>query len=211
MAVCLVTKAIHLEVVSELTTEAFFASLKRLFARRVKARAIYSDNATNFVGANNNLKEIFEFMQRAENKKIISHFLVDQGIQWYFSPPRSPHFGGIWETSVKGFKHHMRRTVGDALFTFEEFNTFVIEVEAILNSRPLTPLSSDPNTLVLTPAHFIINASLSSVPEYDFMHTNLNRLSTWQHIQRVKQHFWARWSKEYLNELQQRSKWTKKV
>lgn len=79
--VCLVTKAIHLEVVSDLTTEAFLASLKRLFARRGKARAIYSDNATNFIGANNNLKEIFEFMQRAENKKIISYSLVDQEIQ----------------------------------------------------------------------------------------------------------------------------------
>lgn len=108
--VCLVTKAIHLEIVSDLTTEAFLASLKRLFARRGKARAIYSDNATNFVGANNNLKEIFEFIQRSENQKIISRSLVDQGIQWYFAPPRSPHFGGIWEAPVKSFKHHMRRT-----------------------------------------------------------------------------------------------------
>ncbi|XP_070170444.1 uncharacterized protein [Polyergus mexicanus] len=81
------TKAIHLEIVSDLTTEAFLASLKRLFARRGKARAIYSDNATNFIGANNNLKEIFEFIQRSENQKIISRSLVDQGIQWYFAPP----------------------------------------------------------------------------------------------------------------------------
>lgn len=94
------------------------------------------------------------------------------------------------------------------LFTFEEINTFVIEIEAILNSRPLTPMSSDPNDpLALTPAHILINASLQAVPERDFTDEPLNRLSTWQHIQRVRQHFWKRWSKKYLNELQQRTEW----
>ncbi|XP_077275276.1 uncharacterized protein LOC143904452 [Temnothorax americanus] len=206
--VCLVTKAIHLEIVSDLTTEAFVACLKRLFARRGRARVIWSDNGTNFLGASNHLKEIFEFFQERENEQKINRYLVNEGIQWSFIPPRSPHFGGIWEASVRGFKHHMRRMVGDALFTFEEFNTFVIEVEAILNSRPLTPMSSDPNDpLALTPAHFLINASLQSIPEYDLTNENSNRLSSWQHIQRVKQHFWKRWNKEYLNELQQRTKW----
>lgn len=207
--ICLVTKAVHLEVVSELTTEAFIASLKRLFARRGKARAIYSDNATNFVGASNHLREMFEFIQNDKNQRVINQYLTNEGILWSLIPPRSPHFGGIWEASVKSFKHHMQRTVGDTLFTLEEFNTFVIEVEAILNSKPLTFMSTDSDDpLVLTPAHFLINASLQSIPEYDFTNINVNRLSTWQHIQQVKQHFWKRWNKEYLNELQQRSKWT---
>ncbi|XP_070169680.1 uncharacterized protein [Polyergus mexicanus] len=160
----------------DLTTEAFIASLKRCFADRGKARMMQSDNGTNLVGASNNLKELFKFLEETENQQAINRYLVNEGIQWSFIPPRSPHFGGIWEASVKSFKHHMRRTVGDALFTFEEFNTFVIEIETILNSRPLTPMSADPNDPL-------------------------------QHIQKVKQHFWERWNKEYLNELQQRAKW----
>ena len=96
-----------------------------------------------------------------------------------------------------------------ALFTFEEFNTFVIEVEGILNSRPLTPISTDPNDLlVLTPGHFLIGDALTSLPEAIFSEVPCNRLSTWQHIQKIRQHFWKRWSKEYLNELNIRHKWT---
>lgn len=198
----------HLEVVNDLTTGAFIASMKRFFARRGKAQLIQSDNVTNFVGASNHLKELFHFLAEKENQQTIARYAINEGIQWSFIPPKSPHFGGIWEASVKSFKHHMRRTIGDTLFTFEEFNTFIIEVEAILNSRPLTPVSTDPNdTLVLTPAHFLINTSLRSIPEYRFENTKANRLSTWQHIQKIKQHFLNRWNKEYLNELQQRIKW----
>ncbi|XP_076392692.1 uncharacterized protein LOC105661897 [Megachile rotundata] len=206
--VCFVTKAAHLELVSDLTSEAFIASLKRFFARRGKSRHIYSDNATNFAGAKNELYEIQKFLSStSENEKIINH-LESEGISWHFSPPRSPHFGGLWEALVKSFKHHLIRTVGNQLFTYEQLNTYIIEIEAILNSRPLTPISSDPNdTIALTPAHFLIGDSLMSVPEVDFQLIPSNRLSVWQHIQKVKQHFWTRWHKEYINQLNTRSKW----
>ncbi|XP_011858236.1 PREDICTED: uncharacterized protein LOC105555806, partial [Vollenhovia emeryi] len=204
--ICLVTKAIHLEVVSDLTTEAFLAALKRFFSRRGKAKIIYSDNATNFVGANNKLTELHQCVER--NLSQLQSQLTNEGITWKFIPPKSPHFGGIWESAVKSFKHHLHRVVGESLFTFEEFNTFIIEVEAILNSRPLTAMSIDPNDLIaLSPAHFLIGTSLTTVPEHDFVDVPINRLSNWEHIQRVKQHFWERWSKEYLNELQQKYKW----
>ncbi|EZA49242.1 hypothetical protein X777_12482 [Ooceraea biroi] len=96
----------------------------------------------------------------------------------------------------------------DTLLTFEQFNTVVIEIETVLNSRPLTPVSQNPEDLMaLTPSHFLIGDSLYSVPEPDFTTTPTNRLSVWQHVQKIKRDFWNRWHKEYLNELNQRSKW----
>lgn len=207
--VCLAVKAVHLELVSDMTTDGFIAALKRFIARRGFCRNIYSDNGTNFVGANNELKEIKQLLQSTEHRQTMSKHLADQGINWHFMPPQSPNFGGVWEAAVKSFKRHMKRVVGDKLFTFEELNTFIAEVEAILNSRPLTPISSDPNDLlVLTPGHFLIGNSLTSAPEHDLQQTPSNRLSTWQHIQKVKQDFWKRWHTEYLTELNTRHKWT---
>ncbi|CAK9826901.1 hypothetical protein ANTRET_LOCUS4669 [Anthophora retusa] len=206
--VCFATKAIHLELVSDLSTDAFLASLRRFFARRGFAQTIYSDNATNFVGAKNSLSEIQTFLESKQHQQSITNYLINKGVTWHFSPPRSPHFGGLWEAAVKGFKFHLRRTIGEVLFTYEELNTYVIEIEAILNSRPLIPLSPDPNDLTaLTPAHYLIGESLTGLPEIDILNVPTNRLSAWQHIQRVKQHFWTRWQKEYLNELNIRSKW----
>ncbi|CAK9834538.1 hypothetical protein ANTRET_LOCUS11054 [Anthophora retusa] len=206
--ICFVTKAVHLELVSELSADAFIATLKRFFSRRGYAHSLYSDNATNFVGAKNKLNEIQVALESQQQQNSINKYLNNKGITWHFSPPRSPHFGGLWEAAVKTFKHHMLRTIGDTLFTYEVFNTYIIEIEAILNSRPLTPLSSDPNDLsVLTPAHFLIGESLTNIPERDVSNTATNRLSVWEHIQKIKQNFWRRWYKEYLNELNVRSKW----
>nr|XP_012146525.1 PREDICTED: uncharacterized protein LOC105663276 [Megachile rotundata] len=208
--VCLAVKAVHLEVVSDLTSEAFIAALKRFIARRGFCTNLYSDNGTNFVGANNELKDLRELIRSDDHQKKVTAFLADKAIAWKFIPPRAPHFGGLWEAAVKAFKHHLVRVVGSELFTFEEFNTLIIQIESILNSRPLTPLSSDPNDLsALTPGHFLIGESLTSLRERDFADTPSNRLSTWQHIQKVKRHFWNRWHREYLNELTRRSKWTK--
>jgi len=94
---------------------------------------------------------------------------------------------------VKLFKHHFKRVVGDSLFTFEELNTFAIEIEGILNSRPITTLSSDPNDLlVLSPAHYLIGKPLTTLPEGDLTNVPANRLSTWQRITKVRQDFWIR-------------------
>lgn len=206
--ICLSSKAVHSEVVSDLTTEAFCAALRRFFSRRGKSNLLFSDNATNFVGANNYLRELYALINSESHKQTITKWLGNQEVVWKFIPPRSSHFRGIWEAAVKSFKFHLIRVTKGTLFTFEQFNTLIIEIEAVLNSRPLTPISQNPEDLtVLTPSHFLIGGSLYSVPESDFTNTPDNRLSKWQHIQKIKRDFWNRWRKEYLNELNQRSKW----
>ncbi|XP_011883943.1 PREDICTED: uncharacterized protein LOC105571080 [Vollenhovia emeryi] len=208
--VCMAIKAIHLEVVSDLTTEGFLGALRRFSARRGLPERIYSDNGTNFVGANHQLRELYVLFNSEEHKAKTNRFASERRITWHFIPPAAPHFGGLWESSVKLFKHHFKRVIGESLFTFEELNTFVVEVEGVLNSRPITCLSSDPNDLLaLTPAHYLIGKPLTTLPEGDLSAVPVNRLSTWQHITKVRQDFWARWSLEYLNELQVRHKWTK--
>lgn len=206
--VCLAVKAVHLEVVSDLTTEAFVAALRRFISRRGKCHSIHSDNGTNFVGANNQFKEFYALLQSEKHNHNVEDFLSRQGIVWKFNSPRAPHEGGLWEAAVKSFKRLFIRIVGETLLPFEDFNTLAIEIEAILNSRPLTPISSDPNDIaVLTPGHFLIGDALTSLPELDFTTTPNNRLSSWQLIKKMQQDFWARWHDEYLNQLNIRQKW----
>ncbi|XP_070517428.1 uncharacterized protein [Cardiocondyla obscurior] len=208
--ICMTIKAIHLEVVSDLSSAGFLAALRRFVARRGVPEKIYSDNGTNFVGASNELRELYALFNTTEHKESVLKYAAEHQLTWHFIPPAAPHFGGLWESTVKLFKHHFKRVVSDSLFTFEEFNTFTVEIEGVLNSRPITTLSSDPNDpSALTPAHFLIGKPITSLPEIDLTSVPANRLSIWQHISKVRQDFWARWSLEYLNELQKRVKWCK--
>ncbi|XP_018332480.1 uncharacterized protein LOC108741982 [Agrilus planipennis] len=120
--ICLSIKAIHLEIVSDLTTEGFIAALKRFIARRGLCESVHSDNATNFVGANKELKQTLALIMSEEHNNKIQRYLSNQGIAWRFSPPHAPHFGGIWEAAVKSFKHHLRR-VAIQRTTEDDFNS----------------------------------------------------------------------------------------
>lgn len=208
--VCLSTKAVHLEVVSELSTEAFIATLSRFVSRRGLPSLIRSDCGTNYKGANNYLNDVNKFL--LDNKLDIGTTLSRRGIIWKFSPPACPHWGGIFEACVKAAKTHLRRVIGDTVLTFEELDTVFCKIEAVLNSRPLCPLSSDPNDLeALTPGHLLIGQPLNALPEYPFTEVRSHRLSRYQLLQQLSQSFWTRWSLEYLHILQQRVKWTDKT
>lgn len=116
--------------------------------------------------------------------------------------------GGVWEAGIKSAKTHLRRVLGEALLTFEELYTLLAEIEACLNSRPLTPMSSDPNDFTaLTPGHFLIGSSLTSIPQTDLQETASNRLTRYQLLIKLQQHFWSRWTVEYLSQLQAKNKW----
>lgn len=135
------TKAIHLEAVTDLTTEAFLAAFKRFTARRGVSSHMYSDCGTNFKGADNELKVLLE---SAKHNSVISHHRADNGITWNFNTPAAPHQGGLWEAGVKSVKFHLRRVIGATSLTLEEFQTVLCQVEACLNSRPLCAFSNDP-------------------------------------------------------------------
>ncbi|XP_073827186.1 uncharacterized protein [Musca autumnalis] len=122
---------------------------------------------------------------------------------------KAPHFGGLWEAAVKSAKGHLNRTLANTRLTFEELVTALVEIEAILNSRPISPMSSDPSDLeALTPGHFITGSALRSLPEREVNTTNINNLEHWAQITAIKQRFWKKWHHEYINELQVRNKWT---
>ncbi|GFU83015.1 integrase catalytic domain-containing protein [Trichonephila clavipes] len=190
--ICFTVKAIHLEIVSDLTTEAFLAALKRFVARRGRPIEIHSDNGRNFVGANNELRKILKALFKGKMEEIMD-FLSKEQIKWNFNPPSAPHFGGIWEAGVKSLKYHLKRIIVNSILSHEEFLTLVVQIEAVLNSRPICPLSNDPNDVeTLTPAHFLVGSSLVAVPDPDYTEISMNRLSRWQLVQRMNQHFWRK-------------------
>ncbi|GFT34291.1 integrase catalytic domain-containing protein [Trichonephila clavipes] len=204
--VCFVSKAIHIEIVSDLTSDAFIATLKRFFSRRGKCAKLYSDNGKTFVGANKELKRFLKLIEDSDDN--LAGFLSAEGIEWKFIPPRARSFGGLWEASVKSIKYHLRRVVSGSDLTYEEFLTVCIQIEGILNSRPLCPLSSNSDDLnALTPAHFLIGRSMTSVVEPNLIELKENALKKWQRITRLVQLIWNKWHRYYLSELQQRNKW----
>ncbi|XP_055840517.1 uncharacterized protein LOC129908191 [Episyrphus balteatus] len=204
--ICLATKAIHLEVVSDLTTQAFLAAFRRFTARRGSCQHVYSDSGTNFVGANNELAKMLN--EAKHDFKEIATTLANYGTNWHFIPPASPHFGGLWEAGVKSVKYHLKRVVGMERLTFEELATLLAQIEACLNSRPLCPLSDSIDDLnALTPAHFLVGESLHAVPQGE-TNTNISHLDRWRRVQLMSEMFWQKWNSEYLSRLQQRPKWT---
>ncbi len=206
--VSLAVKAVHLELVSDLTSQAFIACLRRFIARRGKPTIIMSDHGTNFVGANRELKEFVEFVNEKKSIKAISEFCSTQGIDWKFIPERTPHFGGLWESAVKSMKNHLTKVTRDVKLTFEEYSTVITQIEACLNSRPLVAMPADSENIeVLTPGHFLIGRQLEAIPDPSTSFQKITVLRRWDLVQSIVRHFWKRWSVEYVVNLRKLTKW----
>ncbi|XP_029158933.1 uncharacterized protein LOC114931136 [Nylanderia fulva] len=204
--VCFATSATHLELVSDYSADAFVAAYKRFTARRGICTNLFSDCGTNLIGANTELKELLSEASQEHTK--LASLLANDGTQWHFNPPSAPHFGGKWEAAVKSVKFHLKRVLGNHLLTFEEMTTLLIQIEAVLNSRPLSPLSDDPEDLAaLTPGHFLLGHAPTVLPEPSLEHINMSRLSRWQLLRQMLEGFWSRWSKECLQRFHDTSKW----
>ena len=205
--VSLSVKAVHLELVSNLSTEAFLACLRRFVSRRGKPATIWSDHGTNFVGANRQLNDLYTFLRDRDTENSITSFCGAEGIDWSFIPEKAPHFGGLWEAAVKSAKRHLTRILGETKLTFEELCTVLTQVEACLNSRPLTPLPCEEDIQVLTPGHFLIGKPLQALPDPPSSFHSVTTLRRWELCQHLVRHFWKRWSTEYLTTLQKLPKW----
>lgn len=202
--VCLVTRAVHLEATEGLSTDDFLAAYERFISRRGNPELVFSDNGTNFIGANNELKKAFESW-KAEK---IQHWVHNNGTQWHFITPSAPHEGGIWEAAVKSMKHHLKRVIGSQKYSLHGMNTLLAGIEACLNSRPLCALSDDINDCeALTPAHFLLGRSLK-LPLHEKTVYKAESLKRLHKAARIQTHaFWQLWSEDYLQSLMQLPKW----
>jgi len=174
-------------------------------SRRGSVGHIYSDNGSNFVGAERELKESI----RKWNQHAIGDYLHRREIDWHFNPPQASHFGGSWERLVRSVRRVLTSITQKAVFSDEELVTLVTEVEAVVNSRPLTPVTfveSVPRPL--SPNDILLLCPDSNLPMAETESANAHS-KHWKRIQLYADHFWRRWVKEYLPTLLPRSKWLK--
>lgn len=205
--VCMKTRAVHLDVINDLQSSTFLACFQRFVARRGHCYKMYSDNGTSFIGAE---KEIAKAYKKWKSDGTLDS-IGNKGTQWHFMTPAAPHQGGIYEGAVKSMKYHLKRVVGARTMEFTQFITLLCEVEAVMNSRPLTPLSDDPDDMqALTPGHFLIGQPLILPPPFEYTNeSNTVGKGAWDERVQMREHFWRRWVNEYLTTLQERKKWRK--
>lgn len=210
--VCMATKAVHLELLTDMTRDCFIVCFDRFVARRGCPLELFSDQGTTFIAANKFLKAGFRSLFSPDSLNQLSLHFQHSGIQWSFNPPGAPHFGGLWETAVKSSKSLLYRSIGQQCLTHEQLETLFIRIEAALNSRPLTALSTDTTDLLpLTPGHFLIGTPLISIPRPANPATGLTLHSRWKLLDNIFSSYWKQWHKSYLHTLQQRVKWHKSL
>ena len=187
--ICFVTRATHLELVADLTSQAFIATLDRFTARTGAPSEVFSDNGTNFVGAQGELQDPYKLMKDKARDRVIN-WAAAKGIQWHFSPGRAPHFGGLWEAAARSMKTLLKKVVGEHVLRWDEFLTMLATAEATLNSRPLAPVefTSDDGIEPLTPGHFLVGGPLYALPSLPDVHSKITSLRhTKTHIRTLEE------------------------
>ena len=206
---CMASRAMHIEIAHSLDVDSFINALRRFIARRGPVKILRSDNGTNFVAGNKELKDSL----KSWNENQIDDWCKARDINWKFNPPAAPHFGGIWEREVQSIKKVMNAMLQEfsnqVKMTDELLLTLMCEIEDILNNRPLTAVSMDSDNLeALTPNHILRLQSKSMFPIGVFSENNLYLRKRWRQVQYLADVFWARWRREYIPLLRERQKWT---
>ncbi len=192
---CLRYRAVHTELANDLTTDSFIQAVTRFVGRRSPPRVIYRDNGTNFRGAETDVLNAL----KAWDQERVGRELLQENIQWYFNPPAASHQRGVWERLIRSVRRILHAIIGEHL----------TEVEKILNSRPITRVSSDPNDLeVLTPNQILLLRPNPCSAPCELEDSDKFQ-ARWKHVHILANEFWARWVKEYLPLLQECQKWLK--
>ncbi len=204
---CLASRAVHLEVANSLETDACINALRRFISRRGQVVHIRSDNGTNFVGTERELREALSTL----NHDQIQGALTAVGVEWCFNPPAGSHHGGVWERMIRIVRRVLHSVLRQQMLDDDGLHTVMCEVEAILNDRPITKLSDDPNDLEpLTPNHLLLLKGKPALPPGLFDPSDMYGKRRWKQVQYISDLFWRRWVREYLPLLQERQKWNHK-
>lgn len=206
--ICMATKAIHVEVVADATTEGFLAALDRFVGRRGRPAHIYSDNGGNFVGAEAELRTTTASLRTEETQRDLRQWCSRNDIKWHFIPPKTPNIGGLWEAAVKSVKTLIRKSLRTQNCSMDELVTLAISAEAVLNSRPYLPIhsTSDDAVCPLTPAHFLIGRPLTALPQKVDLVSKMQNVRRWNLVRRLEHQWWQQWRKEFVPQFSQKAK-----
>ncbi len=196
---CLSSRAVHIEVAESMDTSSCIDALRRFMARRGCIKEIHSDNGTNFVGANREWKDAM----KQWNTDKITRFAADRGVTWVFNPPTASHHGGVWERQIRTIRKILNSILNEQFLRThqneEQLRTLMCEVEAIINSRPLTRCSDDPHDLDVITPNSLLNLHPTVVPPPgNFTQKDQYAKGRWRQMQYLADLFWKRWTKEYL-------------
>lgn len=201
---CCTTRAVHLELVPDLNTATFIRCFKRFSSRRGMPSKMISDNGKTFKSAS-------KVIERVLSDSVVQKYFSDLRVQWIFNLEKAPWWGGMFERLIKSAKRCLRKVIGRCSLTYEELATVVTEVEAVLNSRPLTYVDSDDLVEPLTPSHLMLGFRVLSLPDPiipedddpDYNESASDLTKRMRYLATLSEGFWKRWRAEYLTELRE--------
>lgn len=206
--VCLVVRAVHIEIVSSLNTSSCIMATRNFMLRRGPPKLIFCDNATSFHGTESelrrNMKEIDRI--RLQNESSIN-LPGEVRTKWKFNTPLAPHMAGVYERMVKSIKKVLYSCLHERYPSDEILRNFLMEAEYSVNSRPLTYQSIEPDTLEPLTPNLILQHGGQIVYSPGVFNSNDLLKKSWRYSQQLADQFWKRWVREYLPVLTKRTKW----